>query len=173
MASKRQRPPNWGADRNPFPFVPLPSAYWKNYSRKEDEELAEELFFGRIVRNETVRAKREYLAKDSARERLAIQALVRLLSRDDCPEIQVLLFDALKSDGRGERRLVFQYRRRGKRSDLSADYVVALYVAKRVSEDGWPVEAAVTDAISVFGLSRKAVFARMRRVKEWMLSWKA
>jgi hypothetical protein len=162
-SSERARPDYLGADMSPF--IPQHPAYWKGYSRKEDEELAEELFFGRTVWSKTGRAKREYLVKDSARERSAIKALIRLLSRDDWSDTKDLLFDALKSDGRGERRLVFQFRRKGKRPNLSTDYAVAIWVAKRVSEEGWKVEAAVSEAMSVYGLSRKAVFASIRRVK--------
>ena len=36
---------------------------------------------------------------------------------------------------------------------------------------GWPVEAAVHDAMSHFGLSRKSVFARMQRFKKRMESY--
>ena len=179
MASQRQRPSNVGTGNNPFlpsnPFVPpnpvpSPPAYWKGYSRKEDEELAEELFFGRTVRGKTGRTNKEYLVTDSPRERAAVEALVRLLSRDDCMEIKALLFDALKSDGKAERRLVFQFRRKGKRSNLSANFAVALWVATRVTKDRWQVKAAVSEAMSEFGLSRKAVFAAIQRAKKSMRS---
>jgi hypothetical protein len=151
---------------NPF-VLPSRSAYWKGHSRKEDNKLARELFFGRRVRDETGRARKKYLAKDSAGERSAREALVRLLSHDDV-RIKALLCDALSSDGIGERRLVFQPRKKGKRSDVGADYAVAFRVL--IEKHDTPVESAVHDAMAKFGLSRKSVFACMKRVKEFLRS---
>jgi hypothetical protein len=167
VASQRQRGPDLGPDTNPFvlPANLFPTPYWKGYSRKEDEELAEQLFFGRTVRDKTSRAKKRYLTKDSVDERSAREALVRLLSRNDCVHIKVLLCDALKSDGKGERRLVFQSRNKGKRSDISADFTVAFHV-RLLTNDGAPVESAVRDAMQKFGLSRKAVFECYKRAKK-------
>jgi len=84
--------------------------------------------------------------------------------------IKALLFDALTSNGEGERRLVFQFRKKGKRSNLADDYAVALWVATRVAKEGWNVEAAVTDAKIAYGLSRKTVFAKIQRVKKYIRS---
>jgi hypothetical protein len=154
-----------GPEKNPFAHPPTPTPYWKGYSREEDEELAERLFFGKTVRDKTGRAQKKYLTKDSVDERAAREALVRLLSRDDCVDIRVLLCDALSSAGKGKRRLVFQSRKKGKHPDISADFAVALHV-RRLGNDGVPVESAVHDAMQKFGLSRKAVFECIRRVKK-------
>lgn len=139
VASKRQRSSYVRAQKNPF--VPSHPPYWKGYCRKEDEALATELFYGRTVRDETGRTKKEYSVQDSMRDRSAREALVRLLSYfwgDDCFEIMGLLRDALKSEGTGERRLVFQFRKKGNRSDLAADFPVAFHVLLR--EHDRPIE---------------------------------
>jgi hypothetical protein len=156
-----------GPETNPFapPSNLFPTPYWKGHSRKEDEQLAEQLFFGTTVRGKSGRAQKEYLKKDSVDERSAREALVRLLSRDDCVDTKVLLCDALRSTGKGERRLVFQSRNKGKRPDLSSDFSVAFHV-RRLGNEGVKVEAAVHDAMQKFGLSRKAVFECIKRVKK-------
>jgi hypothetical protein len=154
------------AESNPFILPPnlFPAPYRKGYSREEDERL-KQLFFGSTVRDRTGRAKKKYLIKDSVDERSAREALVRLLSRGDCGVIEALLFDALNTNGEGERRLIFVSRKRGNRSDISADVTVAFHVG-RLKDNGVPVESAVHDAMRKFSLSRKAVFACMKRVKQ-------
>ena len=169
MASERQRRSSGGPETNPFvpatnPIVPA-QPYWKGHSRKQDEELAEQLFLGKMVRDKTGRAKRIYLAKGSVDERSAREALVRLLSRDDCDDVKVLLCDALRDNGKGDRRIVFQSRSRGNRSDISSDFTVALYVL-RFKKEGVKVDAAVYYAMMEFGLSRKAVFECYKRAKK-------
>ncbi len=171
MASKLRRESHVRATANPF----VPRLYWENHNREEDEGLAQELFFGRTVNDKTGRTKIEYPVQGSKRERSAKEALIRLLTHhSDVAGIKVVgdLCDALKGEGKGERRLVFQFRQKGKRRNLSGDYAVALYVATKGMKDG-SVEAAVSEAMSFFGLSRKAVFAKMQRVKNWMKSWNA
>jgi hypothetical protein len=60
--------------------VQVKPKYWEGYSLGEDEERAEELFLGRVVKNnETGRSSDEYPIRDSSREREALAALVRLL----------------------------------------------------------------------------------------------
>jgi hypothetical protein len=103
-------------------------SYWKDYDQKEDEGLALELLDGRSVCDQVGRLRTEYVPPNSPRERLAREALARLLShyrRDAGHEGQRmihLLCEAFAEDGKTQRRLVFQFRKKGKRSDLAADY---------------------------------------------------
>lgn len=143
----------------------------KDANRTKDEALVEELFYGRrMVQSKTGRARHEYLPPDSGREREAMQALVRLLIRADIEPLPDTILSALASalnpKGKSARKLVFEFRKKGKRSDLSADYQVAYHVAFLVTKEGWPVEAAVSDAKEANGLSRKAVFEALRRTKK-------
>ena len=166
LASQRRRVSYLRAGKNPF--LP-PRPYWKDYCREEDEDLAKELFLGRTVGDKTRRAKKEYPPQDSARERSAREALIRLLGycwRDESFVIAALLSEALEIDGEGERRLVFQFRKKGKRPNLSADFAVAFHVL--IKKDDTPTKSAVYDAMDKFGLSRKAVFDCIKRVKEFL-----
>jgi hypothetical protein len=153
--------------KNPFPFSRHP--YWKGYDKKEDECLAEDLLYGKAGHDKTGRLIKEYLVKDSPEERLAIEALIRLLTywtaHAEAPGIVAALGSALRSNGVTERRLVFQFRKKGKRSYLGTDYAAALHVESRTIE-GWPKEAAVHDAMKTYRLSRKGVFDAIRRVKK-------
>jgi hypothetical protein len=163
VASERQRRSKLGLSTNPFV---IPPPYWKGYSQKEDEKLAHQLFLGKTVQDKTGRRKTEYLTKDSADECSARDALVRLLSRDDCSlGIKALVYGALQTDGKSERRLVFQFRQKGNRPDLSADLEVALHVLQ-LRGDGVKGESATHGAMQKFGLSRKAVFECIRRAKK-------
>jgi hypothetical protein len=127
------------------------------------------LLYGKAGHDKTDRFIKEYLVKDSPEERLAIEALIRLLTywtaHAEASEIVAALGSALRSNGATERRLVFQFRKKGKRSHLGADYAVALHIESRVKE-GWKMEAAVSDAMKTHRLSRKGVFEAIRRVKE-------
>jgi len=146
-----------------------PPFYWKGYSRKEDEKLATVLFFGTVVRGKTGRVKKVFLEKDSAQERSAREALNRLiLHPDDCPEIKYMLCAALMSSGESARRIVFESRKKGKQSDLAADFQVALPILEK--GDGVKVEYAVQVAMTKFGLSRKAVFECVKRVRRKLRS---
>ena len=80
VASKRQRDSHGRGTTNPF--VLQCSSYWKGCSREEDEAIAEELFFGRTIRDKSGKAKKEYPVQDSKRERSAKEALIRLLTYD-------------------------------------------------------------------------------------------
>ena len=154
--------------KNRSPFSPRP--YWKGYDPRKDQSLAEDLLYGKGGNDKTGRVIKEYFAKDSISERLAIDALGRLLTYWTAEVIQAheivgALCRALKVNGVTERRLVFQFRKQGKRSYLGADYAVALHVGSRVI-DGWKTEAAVHDAMNTYRLSRKGVFDAIRRVKK-------
>jgi hypothetical protein len=162
VASERQRRSNLGLSTNPFV---IPSPYWKGYSQKADERLAEQLFLGRTVQDKTGRKKIEHFTKDSADERSAREALARLLLRDNCPFVIKALVHQALTDGESERRLVFQYRKKGNRPDVSADLQVALYVLQ-LGDDRVKKESAVHGAMQKFGLSRKAVFECIKRAKK-------
>ena len=78
MASKRQIGSHVRKQNNPF--VASLRSYWKGHDREDDESLAKELFFGRTGRDKKGRIKKEFLVQDTSRERLAREALVRLLT---------------------------------------------------------------------------------------------
>jgi hypothetical protein len=143
--------------------------YWEGYSLAEDEERAEELFLGRVVKNnETGRSSDEYPIRDSSREREALAALVRLLQYSaPSSMIWVMLRHALDPDGPSERQLAFKMRKKGRRPHRSADSQVALNVLSK-TEKGYKMEAAVQEAMKEYNLSRKAVFEVVRRFKRRM-----
>jgi hypothetical protein len=144
-------------------------AYWQGYDPKDDETLARKLFLGRVIQAKNGRRRHEYLS--GHHERDAIAALSRLLSftprRPLNLELLACLTGSLDPEGDStERRLVFQFRKkkgkRKKRHDLTADYQVAMHVV----ELGDPVESAVADASTKFGISTKTVYAIIKRTKE-------
>jgi hypothetical protein len=154
------------------PFVPSTRAYWTGFSRENDEVIAMQLFFGRRGHDKKGRVKKEYLVQDSPPERLAREALVRLLTYFTTKEAPIDVIAALCSALRGsaERRLVFKFQKKGNRPDLSGDIAVTLLVDRR-RQEGVKVESAVREAMDVFDLSRKAVFAAIKRVKTELASW--
>jgi hypothetical protein len=132
------------------------------------------LLYGKAGHDKTGRLIREYLVEDN--ERLAIQALTRLLiywtaDEIEADDIVAALCSSLRANGVTERRLVFQFRKKGKRSYLGADYAVALHVEFRTSK-GWKMEAAVRNAMETYHLARKGVFDAIRRVKKELGLWK-
>jgi hypothetical protein len=143
--------------------------YWDGYSLAKDEERAEELFLGQVIKNsKTGRSSDEYPTRDSSREREAFAALARLLRYSSPPRIiWVMLRHALDPDGPSERRLVFKMRKKGRRPHRSADSQVALSVLSK-TEKGYKTEAAVQEAMKEYKLSRKAVFEVVRRFRRRM-----
>jgi hypothetical protein len=174
VSRKGQQPPAPPSSHSTSPLY----TYWTDRNRNEDEALAKELLRGRRVLGGVGRTKIEYLRHGSPRERLAREALVSLLHYytrrdDDLSRLDIVeplcsaLIDVDTAPFPNPRRLVFEFRRRGKRSaDPAADYPIFVYVQTRVQDQDWPVEAAVTKAQDKFGLSRKAVFQSIRRIKE-------
>jgi hypothetical protein len=77
------------------------------------------------------------------------------------------LTTALDPDSGVERYLVFQHRqkRKGRRPNVVGDYQIAVHVWALMDKK-WPVEAAVQDAMTTFRLSRKAVYATIKRAKK-------
>jgi hypothetical protein len=149
--------------------VQMDQKYRNGYSLAKDEERAQELFLGRVIKNsKTGRSSDEYPTRDSSREREAFAALVRLL-RYSSPSsiIWVMLQHALDPEGPSERRLVFKMRKKGRRPHNSADREVALSVLGK-TEKGYKKEAAVQEAMKEYKLSRKAVFEVVRRFKRRM-----
>ena len=151
------------SQRGPYPLV---RPYYKGHSREEDEKLAKELFYGTsTIDKKTSRSRHDYLLADSPDERRAFEALRRLMlfsCQDLDPAILEGLLCSLDSGGSFERRLVFQFRKKGKRSDFAADLDVAAYVGGLI-HGGQKKEAAVKRAEDKFGLKRKAVFAAIKR----------
>ena len=159
-----------------------PSMYWRGHDRKEDEALVKRLFCGSAIIAKSGpkagRSQHRYYAADGAQERRAFAALRRVLSwaanapnpwpvraiNSVDPVILALLVCSLDPDNDvTDRRLVFQFRRRGKPTDSSADLQVAIRVAGCVRA-GQKKEAAIAEAMESYGLSRKAVFDVLRRV---------
>ena len=154
--------------------------YWTERNQNEDEELAREWFKGRTVRTAAGGFEVEYLRPGSPRERAAREALVYLLfyytrADDDPRRLQIVqplcaalsyVESAANTPFPSSRQLVFQFRNKGKRSaEFAEDFPVLYHVAKRIYY-GWPVEAAVNEAQTMFGLSRKTVFQITKRAKE-------
>jgi hypothetical protein len=155
------------------PFRP----YWKGHDQKEDEELAEDLFFGRQVIDTTGRPKTEYPSKGSMREKIAREALARFVTfctREDDPLIMFLLCCALKHRGT-ERVIDFRTTVRGRPANDRVDMLIDHYVYGLAKRERGGVEAAVAAAQKKFGrrrpdgsvkeLSREAVFKALARAK--------
>jgi hypothetical protein len=144
------------------------SIKWDVDLKTRDEWLADELLWGHSEAPPNGLLHRKYLQPGSDEERTARQALVRVL-RGDRPLSLTLrkrlaeLFDAEST--LAERRLVFQFRRRGHRSHHMANSQIANYVDRKIRE-GNPVEAAVQLAMDVYGLTRKAIFDMRRKHKQ-------
>jgi hypothetical protein len=156
------------SNHSPYPLL---RPYWKGHSREEDKKLAKELLYGSsTINKKTGRCQSYYPVAGGPHEYRAFEALRRLLCfscRDLEPEILAGLVCALDSRGSFERRLVFQFRKKGNRHDFAADLEIAMYVEGliRVGQKK-PIEHAMAN----FNLSRKTVFAAIRRFKN-RASW--
>jgi hypothetical protein len=143
-----------------------PRPYYKGYNQKDDEELAKQFLYGRARPNKKGFAKIEYLKQGTSEERLAREALHRFLSYhtslDAPPVIMAGLFVALR--GESTRRLVFKFQKKGRRPDSTRDELMASFV-DQLTVRGWKKEAAVHETMERYGLSRKAVFAALRRAR--------
>jgi hypothetical protein len=151
-------------NRSPYPSLPRP--YYKGHNREQDEKLAEELFYGTMVRDKKTGSDcHYYFSEGSPQERQALDALQRLLNFSDlAPGVLAGLSCSLDLDGSFGRRLIFKSRKRKRRADAATDLQIALYVyARRL--DGSSTKSAVMDAMGEFGLSRKAIFAARKRVR--------
>jgi hypothetical protein len=148
-------------------------SYWYAplFDQKDDEKLALELLCGRTEYDKRGRAKTAYPTGD--REQLSRYALSRLLrhysldSRAMGGNGLVLhqLSRVLVNDKGMRRRIDFKLKR-GRQSDLAADYHVAVWVEIRVRDYGWSVEEAVEEVMEVYGYKdRSAAFDAMKRVK--------
>ena len=131
--------------RSPYPRAPR--AYWKGYSRKQDEKLASELFYGTFATNkQSGRDHHHYPLAGSPHECRALEALRRLLfygCKDLEPTIFAALCCSLDPNSGFERRLVFKARKKGRRHDFAADSQIDVHVLWRRAV-GWPAEAAVS-----------------------------
>lgn len=162
-----------------------PRPYYRGRDKKKDEELVRELFYGRNVTNQkTGRIRHEYFKPDSPDERRAFEVLTYLLMyalgwKALSGEFDEDIYDALMNSLRGRgrnlgRRLVFKRTKQPPRSNWVEDSKVSLHVRHRRIQ-GWKKEAAVQDAMTKFGLSRKTVYRMVdrhtremqRSIKEW------
>jgi hypothetical protein len=140
--------------------------YLRGHDQEKDEELAEELFLGRLVVDAAGRSRRKYPAKNSPRERLAREALARIVTYytgEDGPPIMYYLSGALTCVG--AKRIDFKFDKRGGKSDLYADLQISVYYRGIKKPGRGRGKAAIDDTMQKFGLSRKAVFEALRRVK--------
>jgi hypothetical protein len=157
-------------DRNPYA---LPRPYHAGYSRKQDERLAEQLFYGITVRNEkTGRLRHKFLSNNSPQERQGFEALERLLffsCQDLAPSILIALLSTLDPSGGVGGRLVFKRRKRGKR-DTAADFQIDFEVEHLKNYKRWKPEAAVKSVGDKFGLQRSAVFEAIARNRKRLKS---
>src|SRR5262245_16289492 len=113
---------------SPYPRTPRP--YYKGrFNRKEDEKLANELFYGTsTINKKTGRERHDY--PDGPDERRAIEALLRLLSC--CEDLDELILGGLSASldpgGSFGRRLVFKPRKKKKPAGYPSDLEIAMYV---------------------------------------------
>ena len=134
--------------------------------KTSDEQLALELFAGRMVRTKRGRLKLEY--PSGPREQLARLALARVLNSWNPEETNVslimlgLITALLAPEGR---KLVFRAPRRGRPSTYFTDAKIDRYVTAK--ERDCQTKVAVADAMEEFGLSRKAVFAARQRQRKF------
>jgi hypothetical protein len=128
-----------------------------------DEFRAEEFLFGWIECGASGLWGRKYFT-DKRSEDAARKALVRLLRTDQRPLNRTIRYQlaALFDDNCAvPRKLVFK--RRHKRQQLT-NYHVRVFVEQRLRRHQ-KMEAAVTDAVQQFGISRKEVYRRLRASK--------
>jgi hypothetical protein len=151
-------------ERNPYAAL---RPYYKGHNRAEDEKLAKELFFGTIVRDKKRRRDcHYYLPKHSQEERLAFEALERLLV-DSCgdldPEVLGGLVSSLGRGGSFGRRLIFEKKRK-RRADSVTYLQIAMHV-RDLRKAGWQKDAAVKDAEDKYNVSRKTAYKALKRVR--------
>jgi hypothetical protein len=153
------------SSRSPYPSLPRP--YYKGHNREEDEKLAKKLFYGTTVRDKKTGLDYwRYPPQNSQHEHQNVEALCRLLS--NCqglePTILAALVCSLRSGSGFGRRLVFKSRKRGRPGGSLADFQIAMYVAFH-RRNGENTKIAVLNAIDEFGITRKTVFAAIKRAK--------
>jgi hypothetical protein len=153
---------------------PYPRTYYKDYSSEEDEKLAEELFYGTMVRDKkTGRDCHEYLPEGSPQERQAFDALQRLLTFSDLPSgVLAGLVCSLDPGGSFGRRLVFKRRKRKRPVGAATDLQIFFYV-QSLERAGLKIESAIQYAMDNFDLSRNAVFEARARIRRENPEFKA
>jgi hypothetical protein len=153
-------------DPNPYAAL-LHAHYWKGYSREQDLKLVRTLFFGTAICDEKGRDRHGYWAAGSPEEREGLEALQRLLMREDLEAIAMVCC-AFDPDSKVPRRLVFKQKRKG-RADPTADSQIAIRVLALKCLYGIKPEAAIKQAEDEFGLERAAVFRAIARNKKAVL----
>jgi hypothetical protein len=145
-----------------------PRPYYKGFSRKEDEKLANELFYGTsTIDKKTGRERDDYPPVDSPEEHRAIEALQRLLwtSKNLDEGVLIGLTTALEPGGSRGRRLVFKPRKSKKKAGYPSDLEIALYVRSL----GPDAKKAAQQAVVHFGLkakyAKKGVYDALKRVR--------
>jgi len=133
-----------------------------------DEALALKLLCGIIDRDRKQRPVRRYLRPNSVPEADARTALMRRLRSKRLSwyirEALIGLFDP--DPMRSERKITFQYRRRGKRSKLDTEIIIGQSVHDEINRGTKP-ESAVQSAMDKYGLSRRTVFTMLETYRSF------
>ena len=126
-----------------------------------------ELLCGRIERGKRKRQQRRYFKKGSVEEKAARRALAKELRAIKKPlefGLRLAIADLIDSDSNTDRRIVFENRGAGAKSDAEAESNVAEFF--RLELDRLKkTEAAIEAAMEEFGLEKS-------RVKDIWREWK-
>jgi hypothetical protein len=150
------------AKKSRRPIGLFASVKWKVDLKTPDEWRADYFLWGQTPPTPGL-FRREYPIKGTEDERLAREALMRVL-RSAEPLSRTLrsrlaeLFDPQSAIA--ERQLVFTRRRKGRPPESRANKQVAHYVSRMEKVGG--KEAAIAVAQEQFGLSRKEVYKKIR-----------
>jgi hypothetical protein len=133
------------------------------YDRNDDEKLALELFYGRAkIKNGRFRLEFLKSKQDQQKAREALGRLIALAISDPSPWSFALVW-AILSVKSVPCQLIFKPKR-GNRSDIIADLQLAMNVELLVCQ-GCKVDFAAEEIGKAYGLTKKAVFDAMKRVK--------
>jgi len=132
---------------------------------KSDQKRIVELLRGRTVRDRHGLPRQTYLSDGGSDENEGRQALAKELRTARFLDMGLRLtlaelFDPISEVE--ERRICFEYRRKGRRSNAMAEKEIAQFIWSR-TRDGKKVEAAIKSATEHFGLRRARTFDIWKR----------
>jgi hypothetical protein len=122
-----------------------------------DQWLILALVRGHVVPDKRGRPRTVYPKKGSALELEARSALARELRKSSPLDLglRFILAEQIDPDGEDSRQILFEYRRKGNRSNAMAEKQVAEFIRARAQAGG--MEAAFQNAIKHFGLKRARI----------------
>ena len=132
-------------------------------SKYETDESQALMLLSGFVTEDNKLPRIDYLKPDSQEELAARAALAHLLRRPapltaELRKQLAALFDPVANVHPAiERRIVFRYRRRGKRPQHMRNTRIAHHIWDRL-KSGWNVERAVENAIGRYNLSREEIY---------------